>query len=119
MLYALCFVFTTPTTQVFQVEAVSIWGYAQFVWIPVSVRFHSITIGFPLNSNFPDTLCHVTYFTLFPGDFDSFPCLHRPVNILRWSLVALAFGLSGYFLFRNIYPILASVSTLLPSDDLV
>ncbi|KDR77022.1 hypothetical protein GALMADRAFT_225171 [Galerina marginata CBS 339.88] len=54
------------------VEAISVWGYAQFVWIPVSV------------------LCVI------------------PVPILRWVLVALAFGLSGWFLGSNIYPVLAS-----------
>ncbi|KAF9484089.1 Yip1-domain-containing protein [Pholiota conissans] len=54
------------------VEAMSVWGYAQFVWIPVAV------------------LCVI------------------PVPILRWALVGLAFGLSGWFLGANIYPILAS-----------
>ncbi|TFK31258.1 Yip1 domain family protein, partial [Crucibulum laeve] len=54
------------------VEAVSVWGYAHFVWIPVSI------------------LCVI------------------PVPILRWVLVGVAFGLSGYFLVANIYPILAS-----------
>lgn len=33
-----------------------------------------------------------------------------PVPIVRWVLVGIAFGLSGYFLTVNIYPILASVS---------
>ena len=32
-----------------------------------------------------------------------------PVPILRWTLVGLAFLLSGYFLVVNVYPILASV----------
>ncbi|PFH51186.1 hypothetical protein AMATHDRAFT_3317 [Amanita thiersii Skay4041] len=54
------------------IEAISVWGYGQFVWIPVSV------------------LCVI------------------PVPLLRWSLVGLAFGLSGYFLVANIYPILAT-----------
>ncbi|KAJ3538607.1 hypothetical protein NMY22_g5095 [Coprinellus aureogranulatus] len=54
------------------VEAISLWGYGQFVWIPVSV------------------LCVI------------------PVPIVRWALCGLAFGLSGYFLGANIYPILAS-----------
>ncbi|KAH7928883.1 Yip1-domain-containing protein [Leucogyrophana mollusca] len=54
------------------VEAVSIWGYAQFVWIPVSI------------------LCVI------------------PVPLLRWILVGIAFGLSGYFLVANVYPVLAS-----------
>ncbi|KAJ7921373.1 hypothetical protein B0H13DRAFT_2230605 [Mycena leptocephala] len=31
-----------------------------------------------------------------------------PVAAVRWSLVGVAFGLSGYFLVRNVYPILAS-----------
>jgi len=53
------------------VEAVAIWGYGQFVWIPVSI------------------LCVI------------------PVPLLRWALVAVAFGLSGYFLVMNVYPILA------------
>jgi len=54
------------------VDAVAIWGYALFVWIPVSI------------------LCVI------------------PVPLLRWVLVFLAFASSGYFLVRNIYPILAS-----------
>ncbi|KAJ7784960.1 hypothetical protein DFH07DRAFT_907660 [Mycena maculata] len=54
------------------VEAVALWGYAMFVWIPVSI------------------LAVI------------------PVPLLRWSLVALAFALSGFFLTRNIYPILAA-----------
>ncbi|CAA7266280.1 unnamed protein product [Cyclocybe aegerita] len=54
------------------VEAIAIWGYAQFAWIPVAV------------------LCVI------------------PVPIMRWVLVAAAFGLSGWFLAANVYPILAS-----------
>lgn len=34
-----------------------------------------------------------------------------PVPIVRWALVGVAFGLSGWFLGSNIYPILATVST--------
>lgn len=33
-----------------------------------------------------------------------------PVPILRWALVGVAFGLSGWFLGSSIYPVLASVS---------
>ncbi|KJA23899.1 hypothetical protein HYPSUDRAFT_561801 [Hypholoma sublateritium FD-334 SS-4] len=54
------------------VEAISVWGYGQFVWIPVAI------------------LCVI------------------PVPIVRWVLVGVAFGLSGWFLGANIYPILAS-----------
>ncbi|KDQ56707.1 hypothetical protein JAAARDRAFT_36198 [Jaapia argillacea MUCL 33604] len=54
------------------VEAVAVWGYGQFVWIPVAI------------------LCVI------------------PVPLLRWILVGIAFGLSGYFLVANVYPILAS-----------
>ena len=36
-----------------------------------------------------------------------------PVPLLRWALVALAFGFSGWFLAANIYPILATVRYLL------
>ncbi|VDB87106.1 unnamed protein product [Peniophora sp. CBMAI 1063] len=54
------------------VEAWACWGYAMFVWIPVSI------------------LCII------------------PSAIVRWVLVGIAFGLSGYFLVANVYPILAS-----------
>ncbi|KAJ7644931.1 hypothetical protein FB45DRAFT_825070 [Roridomyces roridus] len=54
------------------VEAVALWGYAMFVWIPVSI------------------LAVI------------------PVPIVRWVLTIAAFLLSGYFLTRNIYPVLAS-----------
>lgn len=52
-------------------EALGVWGYSLFVWVPVSI------------------LCVV------------------PIPILRWVLVGVAFGLSGYFLVTNVYPILA------------
>lgn len=35
-----------------------------------------------------------------------------PVPVLRWVLVGIAFGLSGYFLCANIYPILAAVCSV-------
>ncbi|PVF93629.1 Yip1-domain-containing protein [Serendipita vermifera] len=54
------------------VEAFAIYGYGQFIWIPVSI------------------LCII------------------PVPILRWALCSVAFGLSGYFLVSNVYPILAT-----------
>jgi len=54
------------------VEALAVWGYGQFIWIPVSI------------------LCVI------------------PIPILRWGLVGVAFGLSGYFLVANVYPILSS-----------
>ncbi|KAI0058459.1 Yip1-domain-containing protein [Artomyces pyxidatus] len=54
------------------VEAVGVWGYAMFVWIPVSI------------------LCII------------------PVPLVRWILTGVAFGLSGYFLVANVYPVLAS-----------
>ncbi|KAI0049508.1 Yip1-domain-containing protein [Auriscalpium vulgare] len=54
------------------VEAVGVWGYAMFVWIPVSI------------------LCII------------------PIRLVRWILTGVAFGLSGYFLVRNVYPVLAS-----------
>ncbi|KAH9169365.1 Yip1-domain-containing protein [Lactarius sanguifluus] len=54
------------------VEAVTVWGYAMFVWIPVSI------------------LCIV------------------PIALLRWVLSGIAFGLSGYFLVANVYPVLVS-----------
>ncbi|KAI6132844.1 hypothetical protein EV401DRAFT_1848953 [Pisolithus croceorrhizus] len=53
-------------------DALGVWGYGLFVWIPVSI------------------LCVI------------------PNWIVRWVLVGIAFGLSGYFLVANVYPILAS-----------
>ncbi|KZS88030.1 Yip1-domain-containing protein, partial [Sistotremastrum niveocremeum HHB9708] len=54
------------------VEAVAVWGYGQFVWIPVSI------------------LCVI------------------PVPIVRWVLVGAGFGVSGYFLVANVYPVIAT-----------
>ncbi|KAA1474513.1 Yip1-domain-containing protein [Dentipellis sp. KUC8613] len=54
------------------VEAVSVWGYGMFVWIPVSV------------------LCVI------------------PVPLVRWVLTGIAFAVSGYYLVKNVYPVLAS-----------
>ena len=73
-------------------EAISVWGYGQFVWIPVSVRF-----AFKLSS----AICLPVLYQIL--------CV-IPVPIVRWVLVGLALGLSGFFLAANIYPILASVT---------
>ncbi|KAJ7066935.1 Yip1-domain-containing protein, partial [Mycena amicta] len=54
------------------VEAIALWGYSMFVWIPVSIL------------------------------------AVLPFASVRWGLVGIAFGLSGYFLVRNVYPILAT-----------
>ena len=76
------------------VEAMAIWGYGQFVWIPVSVcasprplTYHWLNY----HATLPKVLCVI------------------PVPLMRWILVFVAFALSGYFLIVNIYPILASV----------
>ncbi len=37
-----------------------------------------------------------------------------PVPLVRWILVGVAFCVSGYFLVANVYPVLASVSHLVP-----
>lgn len=52
------------------------------------------------------------------SDVDSY-ILHQvlcviPVPIARWVLEGIAFGLSGWFLGANIYPILASVCLVSP-----
>ena len=36
--------------------------------------------------------------------------------IVRWVCVGIAFGLSGYFLFANVYPVLNAVSAAGPSN---
>ncbi|KAG9308347.1 hypothetical protein JVU11DRAFT_12113 [Chiua virens] len=54
------------------VDALGVWGYGQFVWIPVSI------------------LCVI------------------PETITRWALVGAGFGISGYYLGTNVYPILSS-----------
>nr|GAT60782.1 predicted protein [Mycena chlorophos] len=54
------------------VEAIALWGYSMFVWIPVSIL---AVLPFPS---------------------------------VRWGLVGIALGLSGFFLVRNVYPILAT-----------
>ena len=74
------------------VEVVTVWGYAMFVWIPVSVR--TIYLSFPVllpKTNFVQILCII------------------PIAILRWVLSGIGFAVSGYFLVANIYPVLVSV----------
>lgn len=76
------------------VEAMAVWGYAQFVWIPVSVCIYHIHV-----SQWPALDETSTYQIL---------CV-IPEPITRWVLVGLATALSGWFLVANIYPVLASV----------
>jgi hypothetical protein len=74
------------------VEAVAVWGYSMFVWIPVSVRnlSHSRSQGHFL-MELPQILCII------------------PIALLRWILSGIGFIVSGYFLVANIYPVLVSV----------
>ena len=77
------------------VEGIAVWGYAMAVWIPVAVcpprlLFLSSLGALILTST--QALCII------------------PIPILRWTLVGLAFGSSGWYLVRNVYPVLASVS---------
>lgn len=79
-------------------EALGVWGYSLFVWIPVSVRTRLRCTVFRVTVVL-QILCVI------------------PISILRWVLVGLAFCLSGYFLVANVYPILAMVWSY-PSPDL-
>ena len=54
------------------VEAVAVFGYGQFVWIPVSVGPLSPQFYFYLNLLFSDSLCH--------------PCADRAVDTSRDSI---------------------------------
>ena len=74
------------------VEAVAVWGYAMFVWIPVSVRdLFLLRQRTFLDMVLPQILCII------------------PIPLLRWILSGIGFALSGYFLVANIYPVLVSV----------
>lgn len=74
------------------VEAVTVWGYAMFVWIPVSVRDIVSVLAVP------------------SFKIESFQILCIiPIALLRWVLSGIGFALSGYFLVANVYPVLASV----------
>ena len=44
----------------------------------------------------------------FPLSTEKVLCI-IPVPLLRWILVGLALGFSGFFLLTNIYPVLATV----------
>jgi len=76
------------------VEAVTVWGYAMFVWIPVSVRAPRDPVTRAPSER-----------TL---DYAQILCI-VPIALLRWILCGIAFGLSGYFLVANVYPVLVSV----------
>lgn len=76
------------------VDALGVWGYALFVWIPVSVGCLACMDGRSIDKQ-QQVLCVI------------------PESITRWVLVGVAFGLSGYYLGANVYPILSSVSRLL------
>lgn len=73
------------------VDALGVWGYAQFVWIPVSVSRLACLCRTSINKQW-QVLCVI------------------PESITRWTLVGVAFSLSGYYIAANVYPILSSVS---------
>ncbi|KAG5643522.1 hypothetical protein DXG03_000714 [Asterophora parasitica] len=73
------------------VEAVAVWGYGLFVWIPVSVSAVEYKLCNIADGTRPKQILCVI-----------------PVPIVRWVLVLIAFAISGYFLVANVYPILAS-----------
>ena len=80
------------------VEAMTVWGYSMFVWIPVSVRqpLYFTASGTSVFNNV------VSFFNL------QILCI-IPIAIFRWILSGIGFVLSGYFLVANIYPVLVSV----------
>ncbi|KAG8687325.1 hypothetical protein FRC09_013566 [Ceratobasidium sp. 395] len=69
------------------VEGFAVWGYAMAVWVPVAG-----TEGTDVSTSVltKKALCII------------------PIPILRWVLVGAAFGSSGWYLVRNVYPVLAS-----------
>lgn len=80
------------------VDALGVWGYSLFVWIPVSVS-RLIRMSRTRTHERSQVLCVI------------------PESITRWVLVGVAFGLSGYYLAANVYPILSSVSRFLVVRD--
>ena len=80
------------------VDALGVWGYALFVWIPVSVGCLAC-VNCRSTDRQQQVLCVI------------------PESITRWVLVGVAFGLSGYYLGANVYPILSSVSRFLIVRD--
>lgn len=76
------------------VDALGVWGYALFVWIPVSVGCFAC-MDFRNIDKQQQVLCVI------------------PESITRWVLVSVGFSLSGYYLAANVYPILSSVSRFL------
>jgi hypothetical protein len=77
------------------VEAVAVWGYAQFIWIPVAVSWDFIS-DVPADLFLDQVLCVI------------------PSAIARWVLTGIGFGFSGWFMGANLYPILATVSSASP-----
>jgi hypothetical protein len=87
------------------VETVAVWGYAMFVWIPVSVRDPSFALVIPSGPFF----INWDWTRFF---FIQILCI-IPIALLRWILSGIGFALSGYFLVANIYPVLVSVRHLI------
>jgi hypothetical protein len=83
------------------VEAMTVWGYSMFVWIPVSVRKPLLLTASGTFGSKND----VFFFNL------QILCI-IPIVIFRWILSGIGFILSGYFLVVNIYPVLVSVRQL-------
>ena len=76
------------------IEAIAVWGYGQFIWIPISVRSRPSNLWLhPLTA--PDLAIQLI-------------CI-APSSILRWVLTGVGFVISGYFLCANVYPILQTV----------
>ncbi|KAB5590225.1 Protein YIPF1 [Ceratobasidium theobromae] len=70
------------------VEGFAVWGYGMAVWIPVASNLNYWVDVLTIYSL--QALCII------------------PIPILRWVLVGLAFGSSGWYITRNVYPVLAS-----------
>ena len=75
------------------VEAVTVWGYAMFVWIPVSVRdiVSALVAPFFKSSRFRSSALFLSPF--FAGFYP------------------IGFAVSGYFLVANVYPVLVCTSS--------
>lgn len=95
-------------------NAISLFGYGMTVWMYVLCT-RSLSISISMHAESLDDA--LSYQLNRPV---SLICI-APIPLLRWVAVGLASGLSGFFLIRNIYPVLAlvSFSSLVPLSRLI
>lgn len=78
-------------------DTIGLYGYSLTIWLPISVRYFFVLFCFRLFISLIKNLIFILFqiINIIPSD------------TVRWALVIVGFAISGFFITRNLYPIIS------------